>query len=389
VNRRKLNILQVVGMTYRGGSGASAANLAKKLLERGHRVIYVCNKHSLGYELLSKNGATLITSVVMTNRARPNIKFIKQFLKDVIQIRNLIEREEIDILHVHCSPEYWIGALAYNLSKKKPVFIRTRHIPVPVKKNLLNLYLFNKTDRVIAVSELIRKNYFNKKGYDESKLETIYDGVDCRRFHPQVCGKRIREEFNIKDDEILIGNIARLEEVKGHIFFVQSIGEVAKKVSNIRVLIVGGRDKKFKDEDMERLKGLIKENGIENKVIFAGFREDIENILSAIDIFVLSSIGSEGSSRGTLEAMAMAKPIVVTSVGILPELIEDGKNGFLVPPRNPELMAEAILKLINDQDKARSFGLAAYEKVQEKFTDEIMVEKTIDLYYKVLDRREK
>ena len=385
--KRKLNIFQIIGMTHRGGSGASAAILAKKLVERGHRVIYVCNKNSLGYELLSKTDAILIASVVMSNRKRLTIKFIKQFLKDISQIRKIIDEEKVDVLHVHCSPEYWIGALAHKLSRQKPVFVRTRHIPIPVKKKFINSYLFNKTDRVITASELIRKNYFNNKGYDESKLVTIYDGVDCRKFNPNVCGEEIRKEFNIKDGEFLIGNIGRLEKVKGHSFFLQSIGEVAKKIQNIKVVIVGWRDNKFKDEDMEEMEKIIKEKGIEGRVIFAGFRNDVEKIMAAIDLFVLSSIGSEGSSRATFEAMAMAKPCVVTGVGILPELIEDGVNGFLIPPENPHLMAEAILKLIEDKNKAKEFGLASYRKVLSNFTDEIMVEKTINLYYKMLEER--
>lgn len=387
MNKKKLNILQVIGITHRGGSGISAATLARKLFQKGHNVIYVCNKESLGFKILSSVGVPMITSVVMSNKFKPSTNFLRQFVRDVLTIKDLIEKNDIDILHTHCSPEYWIGALALILAKKKPVFIRTRHIPVPVKKNFQNSYLFKKTDRIIAVSELIRKNYFNNKGYDESKLVTIYDGVDCRKFNPQVCGNGIRKEFNIKDDEFLIGNISRFEGVKGHKFFFQAIGAVVKKVPNIKILAVGHRDKKFTDENMKELREISREKGFKDKVIYAGFRQDVENIMASLDLFVLSSIGSEGSSRATFEAMAMAKPCVVTGVGILPELIEDGVNGFLVPHKNPHLMAEAILKLIEDRNKAKGFGLAAYRKVLNNFTDEIMVEKTINLYYKLLEER--
>jgi len=388
VNKKRLNILQVVGITHRGGSGASAAFLSKKLYERGHNVICVCNRNSFGFELLTSIGVPTVTSVVMSNKFKPNIKFFKQYINDVLTIKDLIEKNDIDILHTHCSPEYWIGALARALVRKKPAFIRTRHIPVPVKKNLLNTYLFNSTDRVIAVSSIIRENYFDKNGYDKKKIETIYDGVDCKRFHPQVDGKVVRKEFNIKDDEILIGNIARLDTIKGHNFFLQSIGEVVREAHNVKVIIAGWRDKKFKDEDMDKLKRIIMDMGIEDKIIFTGFKDNIENILAAIDIFVLSSVGSEGSSRATLEAIAMAKPCVATKVGILPELIEEGKSGFLVPSREPHLMAEAILKLIRNPDRAREFGNCAYKRFLENFTNEIMVEKTLMLYYKVLREKE-
>ena len=388
MNKKKLNILQIIGITHRGGSGASAAFLSKKLYEKGHNVIYVCNRNSLGFELLTPLGVHTVTSVVMSNKFKPDIKFFKQYINDVLTIKDLIEKNDIDILHTHCSPEYWIGALARALARKKPALIRTRHIPVPVKKNLLNTYLFKSTDSVIAVSGIIRENYFDRNGYDKKKIETIYDGVDYNRFHPWVDGKAVRREFNVKDDEILIGNIARLDTVKGHKFFLQSIGEVAKEAQKFKVIIAGWRDKKFKDADMDKLKEIIRDTGIEDKIIFTGFKDNIENILAAIDIFVLSSIGSEGSSRATLEAMAMAKPCVVTKVGILPELIEEGRNGFLVPSKEPHLMAEAILKLIRNPERAREFGSYSYKRYSENFTNEIMVGKTLELYYKVLREKE-
>ena len=383
---RKLNILHMCSTRRRGGSGASASALVKKLFQRGHKVIYVCNETSLWYENLKDIGVTTVTSLGMKAKFRPTLKFFKGYWNDIRKIKELIEKEKIDILHVHTSPEHWIGAIASSLAKSPVPLIRTRHIVVPVRNNCINRYLFNrKTAKVIAVAETIRKNYFNNSSYDLSKIFTIHDGVDAEKFNPISNGRNVREEFKISSDTFLIGNIARFARVKGHEYFFKAIYEVAKVFPNIKALLVGCGGVKSHAQEKERIEKLVDECGVGKFVLFAGFRKDIPDVLAAIDLFVLSSIGSEGSSRGTIEAMAMAKPVVASSVGVLPELVANNVTGYIVPPKEPHAMADAIIKIIKEKEKAKAMGEKGREIVLKEFTEDIMAEKTEKLYYDILN----
>ncbi len=386
---RKLNILQMCSIKRRGGSGASASALVKKLFQKGHKVVYVCNGTSLGYDYLSSMGVQIVTSISMKARLKPTLKFLRGYWQDIIKTKELIEKEKIDILHVHTSPEHWIGAIASSLSGHSVALIRTRHIVVPVKNNYLNRYLFTKkTDKIITVAETIKKNYFNNGRYDSSKIFTIHDGIDIERFKPIDRGMKIREEFGIAPDAYLIGKIARFAKVKGHEYFFKAMSIVSKEFPNVMALLVGSGGVKSHAEEMERIKRLVRECGLDKIVLFAGFRKDIPEILSSIDLFVLSSIGSEGSSRGTLEAMAMGKPVVATRVGVLPELVEEGVTGYVVPPKDPDPMAGAIIKMIKDREKAREMGRRGREIVLKNFTEDIMLEKTEKLYYEALNGKQ-
>jgi glycosyltransferase involved in cell wall biosynthesis len=133
----------------------------------------------------------------------------------------------------------------------------------------------------------------------------------------------------------------------------------------------------------KELEDLSKERGIRDNVIFAGFRSDIKEILSAVDLLVVPSL-LEGFPMVTLEAMAMAKPIVATRIDGITEQISDGVDGILVPPKDPSALTEAVIKVLNDQELARSMGMSARKKVEREFSIEKMVAETEEVYMSVL-----
>ncbi|RMF97437.1 MAG: glycosyltransferase family 1 protein [Candidatus Schekmanbacteria bacterium] len=390
-DRRPLNILQISSTRKRGGSGASAMMLVKKLFERGHNVIYVCRESSLGYRELYKKGVKTITSIDMKSGFKPSIAFIKSYRRDIQCLKSIIKAEKIDIVHMHSSPEGWRGTLAVMRMKNRPALIRSRHIVVPVKRNIANLWMFNRmTDSVIAVNEGIRQNYFDHGKYDKEKIVTIYDGVDADRFDPSKYDRmKVRKELGISENTPLIAVIARIAKVKGHNFMIDAMKRIIQKFPDAILAIAGQRGRKQNVGLYEKLVNKTIKMGLKKNIRFLDFREDVPEILAAADIFVLPSIGSEGSSRGTLEAMAMAKPCITTTVGILPEIVEDEVTGILVKPEDSDAIANAVIDLLSNKNKATLMGERAREKILKDFTEDAMVEKVENLYYRILEKRGK
>jgi len=389
--RKPLNILQISSTRKRGGSGASAMTLVKKLHERGHNVIYVCRETSLGYRALVNKGVKIVTSIDMKSRFKPTIAFIKSYRRDIQCLKNIIRSEKIDIIHMHSSPEGWRGTLAVMNMKKRPGIVRTRHIVVPVKRNTANLWLFNRmTDAVITVSETIRQNYFDRGDYNKDKIITIYDGVDIERFNPSKYDRmKVRKELGIEDNTPLIAVIARIARVKGHKYMIEAMKNILEKFPDAVLVIAGQKGRKQNAGLFEQFVSKTIKMGLKKNIRFLDFRKDIPEILAASDVFVLPSIGSEGSSRGTLEAMAMGTPCITTKVGILPELVEDGVTGILIDREDSNAIAVAVTDILSHREKALTMGEEARKRIIIDYADAVMVQRIEDLYYRIIESNDR
>jgi glycosyltransferase involved in cell wall biosynthesis len=164
---------------------------------------------------------------------------------------------------------------------------------------------------------------------------------------------------------------------KGFECLIECVPEIVRTYPDTKILIVGD------GQLMESLEALSKELGVRDNVIFAGFRSDIKEILSAVDLLVVPSL-LEGFPMVTLEAMAMAKPIVAANIDGITEQITDGVNGILVPPKDPSALAKAVVRVLNDKEFAGIMGLAAREKVEQDFSVEKMVSETEKVYLSLL-----
>jgi glycosyltransferase involved in cell wall biosynthesis len=210
----------------------------------------------------------------------------------------------------------------------------------------------------------------------------IYNGIELDEYRPN--GKEVRSqksevrgEFGITKDVPVIGAIGRMVWQKGFEYLIQAIPDIVRDVPDAKFLLVGDGPLR------ESLEALSKELRVRDKVIFTGFRSDIKEILSAIDILVIPSL-LEGFPMITLEAMAMAKPIVATNIDGITEQTTDGVNGILVPPQNPSVLAKAVVRVLNDKELARTMGLSAREKVEQEFSVEKMVAETEKVYLSLL-----
>ena len=232
---------------------------------------------------------------------------------------------------------------------------------------------------LVCVSNAIRESV-QRVGISAPIIEVIYNGVDPD-LHKNVDALKIRRELNLSGCDI-IGIASRLAPEKGHEYFLQAAALLKDKFPSCRFLIVGGP--MYAPAGYEtHLKQVALTLGLENRVIFTGFRKDVLDAMAAMDVLVCAA-DEEALGRVVLEAMALGKPVVATRAGGPPEIVDDGVTGLLVPPRDAESLAAALSTCLSDLDGARRMGLQGQQKVQAQFATQQTVEKLQNLYERIL-----
>jgi len=235
-------------------------------------------------------------------------------------------------------------------------------------------------DKFIVVSNALRDKLINNHSIPQQKVITIYNGIELNEYQTQAftqSARKIRREFGIKNEECIIGAIGRMVWQKGFEYFIQSIPKMISSIPKVKIVLVGDGPL------MKDLDSLCLRLGVRDKVIFTGFRSDIREILSSIDLLVIPSL-VEGFPMITLEAMAMAKPVIATNIDGISEQIRDGKTGILVPAKDSDFLARATVSVFNDRETARRIGSAAKKEVEKKYSVEKMVRETEKVYWSLI-----
>jgi glycosyltransferase involved in cell wall biosynthesis len=245
-------------------------------------------------------------------------------------------------------------------------------------------------DCVLVNAEAVRR-WLEDQGYRTDRVAVIRNGVDLARFAVRPGDGALRRELGLPADAPLVLVLSRLDRNKGIEEFLEAAAEVASRSPRVRFLVVGDRfvlrdgaivrDERHRDELEKRAREL----GLSGRVRFTGFRLDVPALLSEAAMSVLPS-RSEGLSNAVLESMAAGVPVIATRVGGIPEAIEDGVSGLLVPPRDPGALARAMEVLLEHRELARRLGRDARRRVEERFSLERMVRETEALYSGMLDR---
>jgi glycosyltransferase involved in cell wall biosynthesis len=317
--------------------------------------------------------------------------FSKRFSSSLVpRLSKIIKKNGIQIVHGQGARAEFYARLASRLSGKSK-YVSTVAMPVegfdvnPLKKKIYSLFdRFSErfVDRFLVVSDVLRTKMIGEHGILVEKVVRIYNGIEVNHYLPRgENGSRakIRNEFNIDADALLIGSVGRLVWQKGFEHLIQAMPTVLSEFPQTKVLIVGEGPLR---DDLEALPQKLK---IEKHIIFANFRKDVKEILSAIDILVVPSL-LEGFPMITLEGMAMAKPIIATRIDGITEQIIDGESGILIPPRDPDALAEAIIGLGRNKNSAQTLGLEARRRVEEQFTVEKMVSETEKVYQSLYEQ---
>ncbi|HTN43416.1 MAG TPA: glycosyltransferase [Nitrospiria bacterium] len=354
--------------TWRGGE-AQLLHLALGLAQRGHYCIVAGQPDS---PLLSRAaGKGLRTEAV----AMPS----EWSLPAVWTLSEILKRERIQVIHMHTSHACTLGGWAARLAGV-PARIISRRVDFSVRSNPLRKMKYQwGVDRILAISEGVR-NVLLADGLDPNRIEVVRSGIDPRPFDPDYPPGEARRELGIPEGSPVIGCVAHFADHKGHRYLIEAAVRVAAAVPDVRFLLVG------EGELRPAIELQIKDLGLERHVVLTGFRNDVPRLLAAMDIVVLSS-HLEGLGTSLLDAMAMARPVVATRVGGIPEMVEDGLNGRLVPPRDPAALAEALIMLINRPEERKRLGRAGRTRMLQTFSAEAMVAATEAVYRKVLDSK--
>jgi len=357
-----VKILRIVNSMGIGGLERGIYNLTLKLDRNKFQHVFCClnKKEYFGGEL-EKKGIKIYEL-----HKKPGLG-----LNLIPKLRSIIKKEKPDIIHTHNTDPLHQGVLAsLGLSV---VRIHTDHNSFVNKESKKALFL-NKilsffVEKIICVSDSVKKDWIKKIGIKNKKLVTISNGTDINQFDIKINREKEKKKLGFKKDDKIIGIVARLSKEKDIFTLIKAFRLVNKKIIKSKLLIVGDGPLRKKLEEFAGNKN----------IEFLGMRKDIPQLMKVFDVFVLSSL-SEGNSQTIREAMASSRPVVATNVGGNPELVIDGINGLLVPKKNPEELAKVLIKLLNDKKLREKIGKNGRERVEKYFTIEQQVEKYKKLY---------
>jgi glycosyltransferase involved in cell wall biosynthesis len=313
------------------------------------------------FAFCQKYGALQLTLIFFQRVYNFLIYNTSNFLK---VLRSLL-RLKIDIVHLNNAPQNSDWLIASKILHVKCVsHLRGNWIPGHFHQRLARYY-----DTIISISNSVT-NFAEAHGLSRDNFVTIYDGIDIETVFKTLKrdAKEIRNEFVLPKHYTFIGVIGNIIPWKGQHVVIQAIKLLATKYQAIVCLIVG--DVSTLDADrryFSHLKALAEENGLGERVIFTGFRNDIADVVNALDVLIHTSVEPEPFGRVILEGMVFSKPIISTAHGGPVEIIEEGISGFLVPPNEPDMLAEKIAYLLTNSDIAKEIGKAGRRRVEECF----------------------
>jgi glycosyltransferase involved in cell wall biosynthesis len=348
-------------LPWRGGE-QQVLYLSRFLQAHGHDSTVACPPHSALYARAQAAGL-------------PTMALHMRHEGDVAaawRLGHYLRQQQVDILHMHAPHAHTVGILASLLAPQVQKVV-SRRVDFPPIRNRFSRwkYLLPRV-QYLAVSEAVRQVLINS-GIAARRVQTIHSGVDLRRFEavplaasPFPAGTRI------------VGTVGHLAGHKGHQYLLEATKALLQAEPQVGVVIAGDGALRA------NLEAQAAALGIAERVCFTGFRQDILALMQRFEVFVFPSY-LEGLGTATLDAMALRKPVVATHAGGIPEVVQDGMTGLLVPPRDPAALAQAVLYLLQHPEQSRAFGEAGRKRVEQQFTAERMAAQTLHVYQRLLE----
>ncbi|MBA7597473.1 D-inositol-3-phosphate glycosyltransferase [subsurface metagenome] len=361
--QNKVKILQLITSLNIGGTEHYLLSLVQRLNKRKYevRVGYLKERGPLA-EAIEREGISLYP------------------LSCPWRLFLFLRKERIQLLHTYLYRANIMGRIIGRIAGV-PVIISSQRSTDDWRRwhhSVADRWTARFANKIIANSEVVRKRLIHREGISEEKITVIYSGIDLNKFRVNIRVKR--EALGIKPRSTVMGTVARLHPAKGLTYLLKTLKQVKDTIPEATLLIMGdGPIKKKLEEETVSL-------GLKERVIFTGFRQDIPQLLSLLDVFVLPSLW-EGLPSSLLEALAMGKPVVATDVGGVREIIQDRVHGLLVPPRDPGALAQAILWMLKNKKEAQEMAKRGKERVEKYFTVDRMIEETEKLYDELIQEK--
>ena len=393
---KKTRIIHIITRLDKGGSAETTLQVVS-LLNRERYEVFLAHGLSLESNMGVMEQEVLARDLSLAEKRGIRVFSIPSLLRRLslkndllafFSIYRLIKRIKPHIVHTHTSKAGVLGRLAACLARV-PIIIHTPHghvfhsyygyimtkIIVLVER-ILSLM----TDKITALTDRERDEHLEQGVASIEKYVIIHSGVMLQQImNTNIDVETGKKEFDIPQNSNVIGVVGRLVPIKGHKYLVSAAKRIIKEFGNTVFVFVG-------DGYLEaRLQRQAESLGVRKNIIFAGWRSDVIKILGLFDVLVLPSL-NEGMGKVLIEGMALGKPIVASSVGGIIDLVKNGDNGILVPPRDSDALAEAILKLIRNKNLTQELGKNGKSKVYPEYDTFVMIRQIEDLYERLLSK---
>jgi glycosyltransferase involved in cell wall biosynthesis len=353
-------------MRWSGGAEQLLA-MAGALRQRGHELVLACQPGSDVLERARSAGMT-----VEPLRMRQDYDVAAAW-----RVVRLMQKHQTELLHAQHPKAHAVGLIAAAWAKQ-PAFAVTRRVVFPLRKNWFSRLKYNaqRIDGYVAVSQSVKEEMV-KGGISAGRIEVIPSVVHQAPLSREA-GKSLRQEFKIPVDSPLLVHVANYAEFKGQDILLAAVPGVLKRFPKAVFLFVG--------RDTEKMQAKTAEMNLSGHVFLAGFRTDVPRFLAAADVFIMPSL-VEAASTALREAMNAGLPVIGSRTGGIPESIQDGQNGLLVPPGDSAALTTAILRVLDDPAWARQLGERGRERIQKEFSIESAVVKMESFYRRLLNGR--
>ncbi len=373
-----LKIVQVCTSRAWGGMEMHHVELSREQYARGADVQVICARDSRTAHALAE------TDLKDRCHFWPPAGYFQPAV--ILRARRFFRQLKPDVIHVHYSRDLWwlVPALIF---LPQSVLVLSKHIGTQKpKRDFLHRFLYSRVDRLIAISRVIRKNIIATHPVPERKVVLVHHGIDLERYAPEKIDRiSVREKLGYTQDHFVIGITGRLQPSKGYLELLAAAQRLRTDYPENRYLLVGEASVGDSRQANEVYR-FIEEKGQTDIVQCTGFRRDIPEMLAAMDLFVFPS-HAEAFGLVVIEAMAMAKAIIASNSDGIPDIINDGITGLLVPPRSVEPLTRAIRRLRNDAGLRERLGRHARSRAQEYFTTDRMMKNLLQVYQNALAER--
>jgi len=354
INTRN-KVLHIITLFSVGGATENTIFTVDGLIKKGYYVDIVTGPHISSEGSMYNICKKLNIPVFTFNRLKRNISPFSDLLV-IFQLYLFIRKNNYDIVHTHSSKAGVVG-----IEKFASLFC----------------------DTIVSVTHTIVDEMVKDKIAPREKFVVIRSGFNIENFKNFNSSNnyKIKDKYGLTNDDIVIGKIARLSIIKGHIYLLKAFEKMCKQIPNAKLLFVGD------GENKSELLRFIDKKRLNDKIIFTGLipTNEMPSVISLIDIVVHTAL-LEGLPRVFTQSLLMGKPIISFDLDGASEVIEDGKNGYLIEPLNIEMLTEKIIDLISNIPKAKKFGRYAKNNIKDDFSIFAMVERNQKLYQKLLKK---
>ncbi len=370
-----ISVLQIIPSLAAGGAERACVDVAIGLARRGDRSFVVSSGGRMVAELETGGAAHITRDAKTKNPAK--------ILKNALWLADFIRREKIDVLHARSRAPAWSAWLACRMTGCR--FVTTFHAAYKFSNPAKKLYngVMAKGWRIIAISRFIAKHIADEYGVGEETIRLVYRGIDLEKFDPAKINpasrRTTRREWGVMEDCRIVLLPARLTPIKGHSLLIEALSLMPKEFADVHAVIVGD-DQRGGGYRLE-LERLAKDRGVGDRVRLLRHSSDMPAAYAAADVVAVPSLVAEGFGRTPVEAMAMGVPVIASDLGAVGETVLDGETGWLLPPENPVLWRDAMVRALSMKiEEKNALAAAAIARVKARFDNRDMVEKTIAVY---------